>query len=409
MKIGIVAPFETRTLAAVMGGHVDAMPRGYLGAPVITTLALALLNKGHRVSIYTTDNELLPAQQTPLVFHKGALTIYFCPSRARSFVPQHRRLGRMLDFFRFERQGLGQAIRDDAPDVVHGHWAYEFGWAAIDSGLPHVVTFHDAPLKVLRYMPTLYRAGRYLMARRTVREAAIVTTVSPYMQKAIETWSKRRPELVPNMLSGDVFDAITDPAARDLARPVIAMVLNGWGRLKNPIPAMRSFALIRARIPDAQLHLYGIDFGPGESAEQWCVKNHMTTGITFYGSLPADKLKIHLARATLLLHPSLEESFGMVIAESMALGLPVVGGCRSGAVPWLLDNGNAGVLTDVTDPTQIAACVLALFADAALFVRISQAARENAESRFSAKAVANMYESYYLQSIRLHQSKTRTS
>ena len=62
---------------------------------------------------------------------------------------------------------------------------------------------------------------------------------------------------------------------------------------------------------------------------------------------------------SILLHPALEESFGMAIVEAMVLGLSVVAGRDSGAVRWVLDEGRAGFLTDVKDPNAIAESLLA--------------------------------------------------
>ena len=48
----------------------------------------------------------------------------------------------------------------------------------------------------------------------------------------------------------------------------------------------------------------------------------------------------------------------MTVLEAMALGLPVVGGIGSGAVPWVFDEGRSGFLTNVSSPEQIAATLL---------------------------------------------------
>jgi glycosyltransferase involved in cell wall biosynthesis len=68
------------------------------------------------------------------------------------------------------------------------------------------------------------------------------------------------------------------------------------------------------------------------------------------GFVSPRELKGKLSKMSILLHPALEESFGMAVAEAMALGLPVVAGVEAGGLPWLLDEGKAGFLTDVRDP-----------------------------------------------------------
>lgn len=63
-------------------------------------------------------------------------------------------------------------------------------------------------------------------------------------------------------------------------------------------------------------------------------------------------------RADIFVAPTLEESFGMTVLESMARGLPIVAGRSSGAVPWLLDFGTAGELVDVRRSDEIASAIV---------------------------------------------------
>ena len=399
MKVGIVAPVETSSITDLLGDAAAHAPPGYPGAPFVGTLTRSLLARGHQVSLYTTDSSLLPTQNKPIVVHGERVTVYYCPSRQRSFSPQNGRLGRMVDFFRFERQGLVNAIQQDCPDVVHGHWAYEFAWAAMDSRRPHIITFHDAPLKILRHMPNLYRLGRYLMSRRTINSSCLKTTVSPYMQQELLQWAGCTTELVANPIDSTWFSAALAPQERDLSKPKIAMIINGWGKRKNPEPAFRAFSRVCALIPASELHVFGADFGLHEKAYLWCEKNNLGHNVLFHGRVPYVELKQKLAEMTLLVHPALEESFGMTLAEAMALAVPVIGGADSGAVPWVCEGCKAGTLVDVCDEKAIADAMLQLLADPAKYNEMALYAQQSAKARFSAMVVAEDYEKYYLQAV----------
>ena len=96
-----------------------------------------------------------------------------------------------------------------------------------------------------------------------------------------------------------------------------------------------------------------------------------------------------------MIHPSLEETFGMSIAESMVAGVPVVAGAASGAVPWVLDDGRAGILVDVRDPTDIARAATQLVSSRSHREEVARAAKAFAMARFSPSAVSGAYLSLY--------------
>jgi len=110
----------------------DDLPKGLGGTPV-NLLSCELLNRGHRLVIFTLD----PAVQDEIVLEGINLRICIGPFRPRA---KHR----ALDFFAVERDYLLRAIKRERPDILHAQWTYEYALAAQASGLPHVITAHDA-------------------------------------------------------------------------------------------------------------------------------------------------------------------------------------------------------------------------------------------------------------------------
>lgn len=396
MKIGIAGHIATDSIARFLYGDAVGLPRGYYGAPLLGTLIGELLERGHSIVAYTTSSDM--PHGTCVSAGGDRFKITYCAARPRAFRYSDGHWGRAADAFKHERAMLAQAMQDDVPDLVHAHWSYEFALAAIESGLPHVVTCHDAPQVVLKHAPDLYRLVRYVMARRVLDRAQHVTVVSPYLKKMVEGYARVPISVIPNPLPA--HPAHLDALARryDPARPRIAMVLNGWGALKNPRPALRAFSALRRTIPAAELSIMGSDYGLGEKAESWARAHGLTAGVHFMGQQPYSILLERLAESDLLLHPSLEETFGMSIAEALSLGVPVVGGQSSGAVPWVI--GEGGVVTDVTSVEAINAALLHLLVDPVTHQRHSKAARTRAHDQFSAAQVADSYVTTYSNAIR---------
>ena len=393
MKIGIAGPISTDAIARFLDDDPVGLPGGYHGAPLLGTLISSLLLRGHTVTAYTTSADLLIATGKPIVAMGNRFKIIYCPARPRAFRYENGQWGRAVDGFRLERNALREAMLEDPPELIHAHWTYEFALAALDAGLPHLITCHDAPQAVLRHMPNAYRLARYFMARRALSRAACVTAVSPYAKKMIEGFARVPVKVIPNPLPDSLDCSIKRARQFDPTRPRIAMVLNGWGRLKNPQAALRAFALLRKKIPDVELTAYGADFGKGEIAQRWAESEQLSTAVVFRGRVTHDVLLNELAVHDVLLHPSLLEACPMAVIEAMALGLPVVGGDASGGVPWVV--GKGGVLTDIRSPAAICEALHAVLVDSNRNAQLSAVARENTIGRFAADVIAEQYENQY--------------
>lgn len=392
MHICIAGPIASAELAHRLHPGGPALPAGYPGAPLVAVLIDELLARGHRVHALTVDYTLPPASPE----HRAAgerLTLQILPGRRRAWRFEGGRPGRAIDLFRHERAALAAAMRAAAPDLVHAHWTYEFAHAALDSGLPHLITAHDAAGEVLRHSRGPYRAARWLMARSALARARHVSAVSDCVAARLQKLVSAAIHVVPNPVAPL---ALALGRERDRARALrIVLASNGWRGHKNARAALRAFALLCEKQPAAELHAYGRDFEPDGPARAWAHDQGLAAKVRCHGPLPHRELLEAMNGADLLLHPSLDESFGVVIAEAMALGLPVVAGAASGAVPWVA--GAAQWLVDVRSPRAIAAALEQALTDPARYAAASRAARERSASRFAPGPVAEAYLALYRQ------------
>jgi glycosyltransferase involved in cell wall biosynthesis len=397
MRIGIAGPLGTPDVEHLLDGDTSHLPREMVGASLLVTLIERLLAMGHEVVAYTTDPQLRPRPPETMQAQGKGLTVHYLPRRRHALRPDRGALGRMTDLFALERRTLAHAMREDPPDIIHAHWSYEFGGAAIDSGLPYLLTCHDSPTAILKNMRDLYRLGRWVMAREILRKAKDVTVVSPYLVNELAGFLRSTPVVIPNPIPDRLFANGRVRTTRDYTcqPPRLAMLLNGWTNLKNPIPGMQAMLRVKAAYPGAELHLFGPGFGVNESAAKWATTKGCEEAFVFHGWVPYGEATQALSEMDMLLHPALEESFGMTLGEAMALGVPVVAGEHSGAVPWVTNQGEAGALVDVCSAEAMAEAVMALLSDPVRYREASSKGLARANSMFSAKAVANQYVELY--------------
>jgi len=100
------------------------------------------------------------------------------------------------------------------------------------------------------------------------------------------------------------------------------------------------------------------------------------------GKIDSDQLQKKYTSATTFVLVSKMEGYGMVYAEAMSYGLPIVGTTR-GAVPEIVDEGENGFLCDPDNIDQIAGAIEKLF-DREMWERISRNNIEKAK-RFKSK------------------------
>lgn len=401
MRIALLGPFTGPSLAGAFAFPEGVtLPPGYPGAPLMTVLAKALVERGHHVAAISTDYPTPIAELEPFRAFTGCdIKAYFCPQRPRSFRSAYGHRGRMVDFFKYERDALRAAIADFGPEVVHAHWTYEFAWAALDSGVPTLATAHDSPLKVVRFTPNVYRLWRCFMARRVLARCTHLTAVSPDLARDLRHLTPASIEVVANPIPNAIFRS-SGCLPHSFDSKTLMMVLNGWTDLKNGATALRALALARRADPQLRLVCFGSGFEPQGDAQRWAAGKGITEGVEFRGPTPQPQILAQMRACMALLHPSRWEACCMSIAEAMSVGLPVIAGASTDGVHWQLNGGRAGMLTDVTRAQPMADAIVALSRDRVRWQALSQAARERARSLFAVDPVVDRYIALYAATLR---------
>ena len=370
----------TDSLAEFLDEDVVADAPAGTPSPFLPGLVKALLGRGHRVTVCALD----PSVGDRVTLHGDMLTVMYGPYRQRH---------NMRDGMRAERAAVRGLIEEARPDLVNAHWAYEYALGALSSGYPTVVTVHDWGPAIVRYAPIPYWFARQLMYLRAVRRAPLLTAVSPYIYCRLK-WITTRPiTLIPNGVEAALFRA--EARRSNTEEPLVISVNHGFQARKNVTSLLRAFRLVRQTIARCRMLLLGSGFEEEGPAHAWARARGLEEGVEFVGPVSNSRVLELLDSADLLVHPSREEAFGMTLIEAMARRTPVVAGRTSGAVPWVLDEGSAGVLADVTSPSDLAASMVALLEDQSLWEHYSTSGYRNAAKRFSMHDVVDRYLATY--------------
>ena len=394
MKIAILGPISTAGITPFLYESPPAnFPPGAGGAPLMSTLIGSLLERGHEVCAITCGGWWATQHNQPVSLQGKQFEFHCAPIRRHAVRPRNGHIGRILDLYAYERRVIGEMLAATKPDFVHAHWTYEYGMAAINSGLPYLITAHDDPVAVMKLFKNGYRFGRYLMARSVLKRTTALSAVSDDLRTRLASMVKTPIEVIPNPLNLKFFEAAPQrQAPSTFAEYRFVSVMNGWGYWKNASSALLAFASIRRQRQDVSYHLCGVDFQPGGPAQHWAETKGVADGVVFRGLVPHAQLIEELKTASVMLHPSRWEACPMGIAEAMALGLPVVGGSDSGGTAWMI--GGGGLAVDITRPEKIAEAALRLISDDTLYLECSRQCMERVQE-FLPEKVMNQYEDMY--------------
>lgn len=148
-------------------------------------------------------------------------------------------------------------------------------------------------------------------------------------------------------------------------------------------------AFLAARERDPLLHLLLAGGGP----EEHVLRERLGEHATFLGWLSGDALADAYANADLFLFASRTDTFGQVLLEAQASGLPVVAVAEGGPCSIVVDDVSG--LLRPADPLALADAVVALAADPARRRRIADGGLRSVEGRTWDAALRRLAEGYH--------------
>jgi glycosyltransferase involved in cell wall biosynthesis len=315
MRIALIAPI-----------HEACPPAGYGGIElVVALLADGLVAKGHEVTLFASGDSATRASLRACV-----------PRSLRSLAPYP-----LTRTEAAERQSLNQATEllhvcaalRAAPefDVIHNHIGYSAVALAGLVSTPVVTTLHGPFTAANRPFFGLMRDHPYVAISRAQREsgADLGLNVARVVYNGIDTAWFRRPA------------------------PRSDLVPDGWWKryvlfLGRISPEKGTHvALAVARRAGLPLLLAGKVDPVDRAYWEERIRPHVDgSRVQFVGEVGGDAKREVLQGALALLHPvQWPEPFGLVMAEAMAAGLPVLA-CPRGSVPELVEDGVTGFLRD---------------------------------------------------------------
>jgi len=281
---------------------------------------------------------------------------------------------------------IRRALAAFAPDVVHVHEPFAPStalFATLVSPVPVVATFHayaERSRALAVAAPLLGPVWRKLAVRIAVSEAA-AAFVGRRFRGAVR--------IVPNGVDLELFRRAAP--ATGLAEGRKLLFVNRLEPRKGFAVAVAALERLALEFDDLRLIVAGD--GP-ERAALDSLPDDLRERVTMLGNVAHDDLPPYHAASNVFLGPAVGgESFGIVLVEAMAAGLPVAGSDIPG-YREVVRPGVDGLLVRPNDPNALAAAVRSLLTQPDLAERLRASGLERAE-RFDWKVVTEEIERAY--------------
>jgi phosphatidyl-myo-inositol alpha-mannosyltransferase len=281
---------------------------------------------------------------------------------------------------------IGRTLKAFGPDLVHAHEPLTLStslYAVLRSPAPAVATFHAFAESSALYTaaaPFLRPVWKRLSARIAVSEAA-----ARFVGKRFRGTLR----VIPNGCDGQPFaEAQPLEGLPDGRRMVWVGRLDGQKGF--PI-AVRAFERLASEFSDLSFVIVG------DGRDRQAVSSlgvDACRRVVLAGSVSHRDLPGYVAGADVFVAPAVgQESFGIVLVEAMAAGVPVVASDIEG-YREVVRPGVDGILTPPGDPLALADAVRQVLSDSALAGRLAESAKARAQ-RFRWEVVIEEIESVY--------------
>ncbi|WP_409301349.1 N-acetyl-alpha-D-glucosaminyl L-malate synthase BshA [Peribacillus sp. SCS-155] len=292
---------------------------------------------------------------------------------------------------------MADVIKREELDILHVHYAIPHAVCAIlakqmaESNVKIVTTLHGTDITVLGYDPSLNDLIKF-----GIEKSDMVTAVSKALvgQTNDLIAPDKQIRTVYNFIDERVYQKQDSYHLRSeygiLDHEKVFIHVSNFRGVKRVQDVVKAFHLASKKVP-SKLLLVGD--GPemtlvNRLVNELGIKDH----VVFLGK--QDNLAELYSISDIMILLSEKESFGLVLLEAMACGVPCVG-TDIGGIPEVIDDGVTGFICDLGDVEQVAERALDILTDPQLHDRLSKAGLERVKSEFRSDIIRQQYEALY--------------
>lgn len=292
---------------------------------------------------------------------------------------------------------MAEVTKRENLDLLHVHYAIPHAACAflakqmVGGDVKIVTTLHGTDITVLGYDPSLTELIRF-----GIEQSDAVTAVSQSLVEQTYELIEPKKEIktIYNFVDEkiyykrDVNDLRSQYGIEEDDRVIIHV--SNFRKVKRVLDVIRAFDLVQKEVKSKLLLV-------GDGPE-------LTTACKLMNELGLDDKVLLLGKqenlaelysiSDLKLLLSEKESFGLVLIEAMACGVPTIG-TNVGGIPEVIEDGVDGYICELGDIKDIANKAINVLSDFELHKKLSNQAINSVQQKFNSERIVNNYEDLY--------------
>ncbi len=352
---------------------------------VATELGKLLAEKGHEIHFITSSVPFRLGKFYPnIFFHEVEVNHY----SVFKYPPYDLALA----------SKMAEVAKREKLDLLHVHYAVPHAVCAVlakqmlNDEMKIVTTLHGTDITVLGYDPSLSE-----MIKFGIEKSDVVTSVSHQLKADTLELLNINKDIIPvhNFVDERVYYRRSNNAELRQTYGIeenekVIVHISNFRKVKRLEDVIKSFALIRKEL-SSKLLLIGN--GPELTTACELVRElDIEEDVLFLGKQENVGELFSICDLKLLL--SEKESFGLVLLEAMACGVPVIG-TNIGGIPEVIVDGETGYMVELGDPESVAQKALALLQDEEKLLTFRENSVRHVKENFLSDKIVSIYEDIY--------------
>lgn len=372
MKIGLVCPYNIG-----LGGGVQE---------IVFAMRNHLEQRGHTAKIITAQPRRLNGINTSNVIFLGTSIDLKWPNHTTAPLSSS-----------LSTEAIEQMMEEERFDILHFHepWVPALSRQILSrSQSVNIATFHAKVPETIMNRTLSVVITPYL--RSILKDLHELTAVSEPAAEYVGSLTDRPITLIPNGIN---LDAFHHKDSVKLGNPKTILYIGRLEHRKGLKYLLYAFQQLTERDPHVRLLIAGN--GPDKLRLEALVAELNIPNVEFLGYVSNEKKVELLASADLFCSPAIfGESFGIVLLEAMASGLPVVAGDNSGYASVLQELGAVSLVNPKDTPEF--ARRLTLMLDEAKLRNLWQTWADRYVQQFTYEKIVDKYEGLYEAALKKH-------